>query len=392
MIRLLAKYADKLTHARLSAPDGPVFAGLDDALVFNRAAQESAVLAGVFTRMSITALLFLPPAEPYKTIIDFLASRSDGPIEPSDCETRTFLHDLPVVPEFTAEALTRALKGRKSAIVPGKGVMTYGTVSPEQAFVSASSVCFACFVKFFADYLTLARCGQVDTAYQAAYDRAVAALPPARQAAPQLTAGPLSTPEKALSAMEQAGLATVEYGLVDSYFGNISFCLDDVLYISQTGSSLDELDGCVDPCPLDGSSCAGLTASSELTAHQGVILQSGAQAILHGHPRFAVILSMDCEKNDCPTRGRCHIECAEPRMVGDIPVVPGEVGTGPHGLVNTLPPAMLGRRGVIVYGHGLFAVGHDDFRTAFATMLEVENFCREEYFRRVASALGPNAR
>lgn len=386
MIRLLSKYAAKLSAAGLSAPGGPVLAGLDDELVFNRPAEESQVMAGVFERMSLSALLFLPPAEPYKTIIDFLASRAGaagGTIEPSDCETRTFLHDLPVVRAFTADALTTALKGRKSAIVPGKGVVTYGTVSPEQAFVSASSVCFACFVKFFADYLALARCGQMDAEYQAAFEQAVAALPDMRTKTPELMAGPLASREQVLAAMDQAGLATVEYGLVDSYFGNISFCLDDVLYISQTGSSLDELASCIDPCPLDGSSCSGLTASSELTAHQGVILKCGAQAILHGHPRFAVILSMDCEKTDCPTRGRCHIECAEKRLVGDIPVVPGEVGTGPHGLVNTLPPAMIGQRGVIVYGHGLFAVGHGDFRQAFATMLDVENFCRKEYFRRV---------
>jgi hypothetical protein len=94
-------------------------------------------------------------------------------------------------------------------------------------------------------------------------------------------------------------------------------------------------------------------------------------------------MSMDCEKLDCENLGRCHIECSEPRFIWDVPVVPGEVGTGPRGLVNTLPPAMIGRRGVIVYGHGLFAVGREDFRESFATLLSVENFCREEYFRRV---------
>jgi len=196
-------------------------------------------------------------------------------------------------------------------------------------------------------------------------------------------AGPFATSKHVVQAMDQAGKATVELGLVDSFFGNISYCLDDVLYISQTGASLDELTDCIDPCPLDGSSCAGLTASSELMAHQEVVLKTGARAILHGHPRFTVILSMDCEKSSCEKRGRCHIECAEPRFIGNIPVVPGEVGTGPTGLVNTLPPAMVGRRGVIVYGHGLFATGREDFRESFATLLSVGNFCREQYFRQI---------
>ncbi|WP_243361264.1 class II aldolase/adducin family protein [Fundidesulfovibrio terrae] len=387
MIRLLAKYADKIAAARLSAPGAPLLAGLDDALVFNREAQESSVLAGVFDRMSINSLLFLPPAEPYATIIDFLAARSaeggEASIAPSDCETRTFLHDLPVVAEFTPDALASALKRRKSVIVPGKGVVAHGTVSPEQAFVSASSVCFACFVKFFADYLAQLRCGKPDAEYQAAFERAKTFLPPMHHRAPDLPAGPFADREAVIQAMDLTGKATVGYGLVDSFFGNISYCLDDVLYISQTGSSLDELPDCIDPCHLDGSSCAGLTASSELMAHQGIVLKTGAKAILHGHPRFAVIMSMDCDKKGCDKIGRCHIECTEPRFVWDVPVVPGEVGTGPRGLVNTLPPAMIGRRGVIVYGHGLFAIGREDFREPFATLLEVENYCREEYFRRV---------
>ncbi len=383
MIRLLTKYAGKIAAAHLSAPGAPLLAGLDDSLVFSREAPEAPVLAGVFERMSINSLLFVPPAEPYATMIEFLAARSGGSIEPSDCETRTFLHDLPVVEEFTPEAVASALKRRKSVIVRGKGVLAHGTVSPEQAFVSACSVLFACFVKFFADYLSALRDGTADPEYAAAVDKAKSALPPPHHRPPALLQGPFAAREDIIRAMAQAGKATVDFGLVDSFFGNISYTNDDVLYISQTGSSLDELPDCIDPCPLDGSSCAGLTASSELMAHQGVVLRTGARSILHGHPRFAVIMSMDCDKRDCENAGRCHVDCSRTRFVWDVPVVPGEVGTGPRGLVNTLPPAMTGKRGVIVYGHGLFAVGDTDFRKPFATLLEVENWCREEYFRRV---------
>jgi len=383
MQRLLASYADKLAAAHLSPPGGPILATLEDRLLFSREAPENQVLAGVFDRMSIGSLLFAPLAEPYATIVDFLASRASGSITPSDCETRTFQHDLPVVRAFTADAIATALKRRKSVIVPGKGVLAHATVSPEQAFISVSSVCFASFVKFFADFLPLARAGQADPGYRAAFRRARKHLPPIQERVPLLMAGPFVTPERAVQAMDQAGKATVELGLVDSFFGNISYCLDDVLYISQTGASLNELANCIDPCPLDGSSCAGLTASSELMAHQEVILKTGVRAILHGHPRFTVIMSMDCEKRDCEKKGRCHVECTEARFIGDIPIVPGEIGTGPTGLVNTLPSAMAGRRGVIVYGHGLFATGREDFRESFATLLCMENFCREEYFRRI---------
>lgn len=388
MIRLLEKYAQKLVEAHLAEPGAPLLAGIDDTLVFSREAPEAAVLAGVMERMSVNSLLFLPPAEPYASMVDFLALRSGGAIQPSDCETRTFLHDLPVVREFTPEAIAGALKRRKSVIVPGRGVLAHGTVSPEQAFVSASSVLFACFVKFFADYLQAVREGLADAEWTAAFERAKSRLAPMRSRPPLLMKGPFETRGDIVRAMDEVGKATVGYGLVDSFFGNVSYNHAGVLSISQTGSSLDELEGCVDHCPLDGSSCAGLTASSELTAHEGVVRATGARAILHGHPRFAVIMSMDCGERDCPNRERCHVDCARARFVWDVPVVPGEVGTGPRGLVNTLPPAMIGRRGVIVHGHGLFAVGDEDFRRPFATLLEVENWCREEYFRRVEALRG----
>jgi ribulose-5-phosphate 4-epimerase/fuculose-1-phosphate aldolase len=183
--------------------------------------------------------------------------------------------------------------------------------------------------------------------------------------------------------MCEAGRYTVEYRLVDSFFGNISYLLDDVLYISQTGSSLDELEACIDPCPLDGSSCAAITASSEFTAHREIVTTTGMRAVLHGHPKFAAILSMDCRKQDCEHAGRCHTSCPEKRFVEDVPIVPGEVGTGRFGLCNTLPPAMAGHRGVIVYGHGLFTVGRHDFTDAFTHLLDIERMCRETYRARL---------
>jgi hypothetical protein len=93
-------------------------------------------LAPLFDHLNINALIFAKPAEPYWTIIDYLAQNSVGPITPNDCETRTFLHDLPVADNLTAEALIPILRHRKSAIVKNHGIVTYGTVSLEQPFVT----------------------------------------------------------------------------------------------------------------------------------------------------------------------------------------------------------------------------------------------------------------
>ncbi|MBD3241532.1 MAG: rRNA adenine dimethylase [Chitinivibrionales bacterium] len=383
MENLLDKYARKLVAAGLADEGAPLLGLVDADVSWNREDSACAVLDEVFRGLSINSLLLCRPAEPYRSIVDFLASRERQAIQPSDCETRTFIHDLPVSPRFDAHTVIAALRRRKSLIVPGTGIVSFGTVSPEQAFVVFSSACFATFVKFFSDYLTLARRGGLDDDYRAVYERVVPMLenPPARP--PALREGPFGDADTVVGAMDAAGKKTVEYGLVDSYFGNISYRLGDTIYISQTTSSLDELPGCIDPCPLDGSSCAGVTASSELTAHREVLTRTGAAAVLHGHPKFSVIMSMDCTRDDCEMAGECHRRCPHVREVRGVPIVPGEVGTGRYGLCNTVPSAMENAPAAIVYGHGVFTVGERDFTDAFATLLRVETECREVFFARV---------
>ncbi|AMK11233.1 class II aldolase/adducin family protein [Pseudodesulfovibrio indicus] len=382
---LCEKYAAKLLAQGLaSSEDAPLIGGLDAELVWNREDPRTEVLAGLFDRLSINSLVFSRPAEPYQTILDFLAERWPGTIRPEDTETRTFLHDIPVCREFTADAMGAQLEKRKVVVLPGLGVVSCGSVSPEQGFVYLSSALFSCFVLFFSEYLNRARQGTLDHDYRAAFERAVSLLPAPRTAPPALAPAPLDTEEKALTAIFEAGRQVVGHGLVDSFFGNISLRLGDTILISQTGSSLDELEGCVDPCPMDGSATTGLTASSELTAHEDVYRRSDSTCILHGHPRFTVIMSMDCAKADCPNRGECHIRCTECRTVDGVPIVPGEVGTGPTGLCNTLPPAMASEGAAIVHGHGLFTAGTADFNEPFARLLDIENRCRELYFERIA--------
>lgn len=389
MKRLVDKYAGKLKIAGLA--NNPLVCGLDDEIVWNREGKEQEILQEVMTGMQINSLICAVPAEPYLTILRHLTFKSWGIITPRDCETRTFLHDLPVTHGFSGNNILNHLRKRKSVIVVDHEkirVVTFGTVSPEQAFVTFSSVCFSCFVLFFSDYLANLRAGVCAVGEREAFNKALSYLDPPNHSAPDLLPAPFTNGQKVIDAMIEAGRSTVDYRLVDSYFGNISYRLGDIIYISQTGSSLDELAGCIDPCPLDGSSCTGVTASSELTAHSEILLRTGKQAILHGHPKFAVILSMDCELRDCPNRDSCHIKCEQERFINDIPIVPGEVGTGPTGLCNTLPPAIKDRRGAIVWGHGLFTVGQKDYNEAFRSLLDIENMCRQEYMDRVRQASG----
>lgn len=381
MDALTTRFADRLARAGLCAPEAALIVCRDDGVTFSRdGAPQNGLLAEASERLGAACLMLVPPAEPYRTILEFLAGREAPAIQPRDCETRTFFHDIPVIAHPDPALIAQALSRRKGAYLPGQGILAHGALSPEQAFITVSSVAFAGFVKFFSDHLAACRTGGRDPGAMAAFSTAVRHLPPPPETVPQLLRGPFADREQALAAMAEAGRATVALGLVDSVFGNISYNLRGTLAISQTGSALDALEGAIDLCPLDGSSCAGLTASSELSAHAALAARDGRKAILHGHPKFAVILSMDCDVAHCPNRDVCHIACDKSRFLDDIPIVPGEVGCGPRGLVHTMPPALIGRRGAIVLGHGVFTMGRDDFNEALTALGNIETSCRVRYF------------
>ena len=387
MESLIKKYSDKLVVQNLCNPCDPLFGGIDDTIIWNRESRDIPVLEEAVQSLNINSILFSPVKEPYRSIINYLAENSitnNNSISPDDTETRTFLHDIPVSPLFNSDSIISALKKRKGLIIQNSGIVAWGTVSPEQAFITFSSICFSCFVKFMTDFYY--------------HKKGIIKMPgnPEKIAAnavsiyadfisgikdqPIIT-GPFRSPDDTTAAIIEAGLLTVKSGMVDSFFGNVSAKFENIIYISQTGSSLDELAGAIDPCPIDNSTSNAITSSSEFSAHKGVYELSNTAAILHGHPRFSVIISMLCDDMECKNRGLCHINCSKERFMQDIPIVPGEVGTGEKGLARTLPPALKGR-GVIVYGQGLFNKWARDFREAFLNLIDIEKKAFNQYRER----------
>ena len=170
--------------------------------------------------------------------------------------------------------------------------------------------------------------------------------------------GPFESEDDVYDAVSEAGKPIVKYGLVDSVMGNISYRFKETLYISQTGSFLDELEGCIDPCPMDNSSCTGITASSELPTHLKIVRNQTIRPSFTGIRNSPFIMSMFCEREKtCQFREACHLKCPESRFVGDVPIVTGESGTGPKAIVNTVPKAVAGHNAAMVYGHGVFTCG-----------------------------------
>ena len=91
-------------------------------------------------------------------------------------------------------------------------------------------------------------------------------------------------------------------------------------------------------------------------------------------------MSMICSEKETCTVNDCWKDCPKVRFLGGTPVVAGEIGAG--GIARNVPP-VIGRTGAaVVYGHGVFSIGMTDFREAFQGLVDVENWCRSEYFRR----------
>jgi ribulose-5-phosphate 4-epimerase/fuculose-1-phosphate aldolase len=400
----IEKYTRKLLHDRTAVPESIRFYRLDDIVSANRHDEWLPLFSSVFEGLDITALLFARLTLPFADLLVERAEPGADRLVPKDSETKGFLHDIPFIrkkewegaskTELTA-MIVRCLKERKSAIIQGLGVVSTGGVTVEQAYIGFSTIFHTTFVKYCLDVLTdgfkLSNEKMIFAGFKQSWNRspdlsdlAFLSGPLEANADPLLSAHPGALPQGARKLIYEeicrVGRYTVEKGYVDSFFGNISYFDGKTIYISQTTSSLDELEGFIDPVPVDGSSTAGLSASSELPTHRAIYLDSAYRAVLHGHPRFSIILSMLCDEKNCTIRD-CNRLCDRARSVCGVPIVAGETGAG--GMARSVPAAMKEQGVCIVYGHGIFAAGEKDFRDAFMKMADVENRCREEYFRLV---------
>jgi ribulose-5-phosphate 4-epimerase/fuculose-1-phosphate aldolase len=388
----IAKYTQKLLRDRTAVPDSIRFYRLDDVVSANRQDEWLPVFSSVFQELDITALLFARLTLPFADLLVERAAPGTDRLAPRDSETKVFLHDIPFIrkkewegasrPDLTA-MIVRCLKERKAAIIQGLGIVSTGGVTVEQAYIGFSTIFHTTFVMYLLDVLTdgfrLPNERMVFEGFKQAWNRT-----------PDLSGlafvpGPILDRDGIIREVCQVGRYTVEKGFVDSFFGNISYFDGTTIYISQTTSSLDELEGFIDPVPVDGSSTAGLSASSELPTHRGIYRDTPYRAVLHGHPRFSIILSMLCDEKNCDVRD-CNRLCNRARAVCGVPIVAGETGAG--GMARSVPAAMKEQGVCIVYGHGIFAAGAEDFREAFMKMAEVENRCREEYFRLAEDRMG----
>ena len=385
----IAKYSAKLIADGSSKSGHIAFAAQDDTMISGGEPTLASLSESVLSRLNCLALAAASPSLPFADFLIRRTAKHEHEIIPRDTETRTFLHDIPIVRKSEAdsdlaEKIAALLGNRKGVVVEGVGIIAAGALTVEQAYINWSSVFHSTYIKYLEDLLEN---GFMLPGEESAFDQFRRNFLPALSSdGLEFRQGPFLEKNYILEEIARVGRYTVQRRLVDSFFGNISYSSGNLLYISQTASSLDELPGCIDPVPFKNSSTVGITASSELVAHRSIYETTGCRAILHGHPRFAVVMSMIClEKESCRITD-CWKDCSKVRFLGTTPVVAGEIGAG--GIAKNVPPVIGSTGSAIVYGHGVFTIGMSDFREAFQALVDVENWCRAEYFRRFDEKYG----
>ena len=146
----------------------------------------------------------------------------------------------------------------------------------------------------------------------------------------------------ALDGFRAAGRMLWEAGLVSSHGGNISVRLPDGgLLVTRTGAMLGRLgEGDLVTVTADGSS--GGEPSMDTALHRAVYEASGAQAVLHAHPRHAIALSLAMDVIEpADAEGRLRL--------GAVAVVEAE------GVAQALRDAPI----VMARGHGSYSRGDD---------------------------------
>jgi L-fuculose-phosphate aldolase len=153
-----------------------------------------------------------------------------------------------------------------------------------------------------------------------------------------------------LSQFQSVGRDLFNRGLVSSHSGNLSIRLGENIVITRRGSQL----GCLEENDLietgiHKNNRATPLASVELPVHRAIYQQTAAQAIVHAHPPYAVVLSLT-ETEILPASEWLP-------AIGRVPVLGWNMEIKPGGLADLIVQGINKHRIVMVHGHGSYAIG-----------------------------------
>jgi L-fuculose-phosphate aldolase len=175
------------------------------------------------------------------------------------------------------------------------------------------------------------------------------------------------------------GRKLTERGFVCGHGGNISVRINENIYITRRGASLEDISARdIVQTPLKHESETDRYASSETPVHREIYIKTDYKAIIHAHPPYAIAVSYFFNEVE-------PLEIEAALRMGSIKVIEGKSGTRELGakIVDNLGSC----NAVIVRGHGVFAVG-SNLEEAYRATCNVEKNCRQKYLTEILKAIG----
>lgn len=139
--------------------------------------------------------------------------------------------------------------------------------------------------------------------------------------------------------------------LTSSHGGNMSVRVGDRIIIKRRGAQLGRLkpEDFVET-RLYGKDSGITRASTELIVHRAIYQKTSALAIVHSHPRTAIVLSLSRDEI-------IPIDNEGSYLLRKIPVVSVEFASGSKQMAETVSEALREYKIIMQRGHGCFATG-----------------------------------
>ena len=157
-------------------------------------------------------------------------------------------------------------------------------------------------------------------------------------------------------------------GLTSSHGGNMSVRVGDRIIIKRRGAQLGQLKitDFVETGMYTHDSGI-MRASTELIVHRAIYEKTSALAVIHCHPRTAIVLSLSRDEI-------IPIDNEGSYLLRKIPVVTVEMASGSKEMATKVSEALQGYKIIMQRGHGCFAIGQT-LEEAYHWVSALEEVC-----------------
>jgi L-fuculose-phosphate aldolase len=157
-------------------------------------------------------------------------------------------------------------------------------------------------------------------------------------------------------------------GLTSSHGGNMSVRVGDKIIIKRRGAQFGRLKRTdFVETSYKGKDSGIMRASTELIVHRAIYDKTSALAIIHSHPRTAIVLSLSRDEI-------IPIDNEGSYLLRKIPVVTVEMASGSSEMAEKVSEALRGYKIVMQRGHGCFAIGQT-LEEAYHWVSALEEVC-----------------